>query len=383
MLQTEYLRSLHSNYERILLNQKPEEKKYQYCILMRGEVKGLLACNLRYINGAAYLYYDISGKQNLDRLFAKKKIKREWMRDFLWELKHLGMEMNEFLLDEKSIFWDPEHIFQDPDDNGLYFLYIPYYEYEGEGRFDHLLDFWIEHIDYEDEGLVEFVYKAYEEYEQHGDLYLQERIFTDAKCLEEPEADGKVEAETSVLNTEERRMLQEVEQVDDQGRWKVQEEKRGFLRRYMEKRKDRVNNGDYKRTLELTMESDEGYVVAESSLYEDMPQEPVEVETEGTDCVAFDTPHRILTKEGKLLGNVDQDQLIIGRHSDEADLVLEDASVSRMHAGIIRENGISYLEDLNSQNGTFHNGVRMQPYERRRLDEGDEIHCGKVEFIYR
>jgi len=50
MLNTEYVRNLNCNYERILLDKKPEEKRYQYCILNRGGIKGLLPCSLRYIN---------------------------------------------------------------------------------------------------------------------------------------------------------------------------------------------------------------------------------------------------------------------------------------------------------------------------------------------
>ena len=59
MLQTEFVRNLNCNYERILLDVDPEKKRYQHCILSRGGIKGLLASSLRYINGQAYLYYDI------------------------------------------------------------------------------------------------------------------------------------------------------------------------------------------------------------------------------------------------------------------------------------------------------------------------------------
>ncbi len=42
MIQTEYTRSANCNYERILLEEKPDEKKYQYCILSRGGIKGIM-----------------------------------------------------------------------------------------------------------------------------------------------------------------------------------------------------------------------------------------------------------------------------------------------------------------------------------------------------
>ncbi len=34
---TEYIRSLNANYERMALGEKPEEKRYQYCMISREE----------------------------------------------------------------------------------------------------------------------------------------------------------------------------------------------------------------------------------------------------------------------------------------------------------------------------------------------------------
>ncbi len=66
-----------------------------------------------------------------------------------------------------------------------------------------------------------------------------------------------------------------------------------------------------------------------------------------------------------------------------SDLVLLDYSASRVHARIVQENEVFYLEDLNSTNGTYKNGLRMQPYEKRKLESGDELKFGKTEYIYR
>ena len=77
MLQTEFTRGLNCNYLRLLLEKEPEEKRYQYCILTRGGIRGLLPCSLRYINGDAYLYYDISSTQNVAQLYGGRKINRE------------------------------------------------------------------------------------------------------------------------------------------------------------------------------------------------------------------------------------------------------------------------------------------------------------------
>ena len=54
-----------------------------------------------------------------------------------------------------------------------------------------------------------------------------------------------------------------------------------------------------------------------------------------------------------------------------------------MHARIIKQGAEIYLEDLNSTNGTFKNGLRLEPYEKRKLEKEDEIKCGNVTIIFR
>ena len=155
-LETEYVRNLNCNYERMLLEEKPEENRYQYCILSRGGIRFLLPCSLRYINGDAFLYYDISSKQNMTQMFERRTIKREWMKDFLWGMERMQQELGRYLLEANNVVWSPAHIYQDLEKNDFYFMYIPYFH--KDSGFKALLNFWVEHIDYEDEALVEFVY---------------------------------------------------------------------------------------------------------------------------------------------------------------------------------------------------------------------------------
>ncbi|MDE6700715.1 MAG: hypothetical protein K2K10_06855, partial [Acetatifactor sp.] len=185
MLETEFVRSLQSNYERVHLSEKPDEQRYQYCILTRGGIKGLLPCSLRYINGQAYLYYDITSRQNVAQLYGKGVIDRAWVREFFWSYKQVRQEMGRFLLDEENILIYPEQIFQDLSSHNFFFLYLPYHE-EGNGL-RQFLEFVLGHMNYEDERLVECVYSMYEQYEKVGAAYLQEKIFEDAECLEEKE----------------------------------------------------------------------------------------------------------------------------------------------------------------------------------------------------
>lgn len=98
---------------------------------------------------------------------------------------------------------------------------------------------------------------------------------------------------------------------------------------------------------------------------------------------APEEPKGLYMPGGKELAVIDRPVVTIGKRKGEADVVLPDMSVSRLHARIVKEKESCYIEDLNSTNGTFKNGLRLQPYERRELEEGDEIKVGRVSLVFR
>jgi len=371
MLQTEYVRSLQCNYERLLLDKKPEERRYQYCILNRGGIKGLLPCSLRYIDNQAYLYYDISSRQNIAQLFGEKTISRGWLRDFIWSFQQINQELDRFLLDGRNIIWFPEQIFQDLENNVFSFVYIPYYE--NETGFQNLLDFWVEHIDYQDEVLVECVYLIHDQFDKNGDVYLQNQIFEDLKRLDNP-VENKVPEQEAIQET----MQEEMQR--DGGRLDLpKEEKKGIFSIFEgRKKKNKEIRDTYRQTMQDAMK---GYAVAEEPAYEEEEFGRTVYIEEKTDPSML--IHRFYSPEGKLLASLEKPVLSVGKRRGEVDLVLDDISVSRMHARIIKEDREVYLEDLNSTNGTFKNGLRLEPYEKRKLEEGDEIKCGKAVIIFR
>lgn len=380
MLQTEFIRSLQSNYERVHLEDQPDEQRYQYCILTRGGIRGLLPCSLRYINGEAYLYYDITSRQNVAQLYGKQVIGRSWVRDFFWSYEQACQELGRFLLDEKNILVYPEQIFEDLSSHNFFFLYLPYNE-EGNG-FGQLLDFVLEHMDYEDAELVECLYFVYEQYEKYGEVYLQDQIFADVGRLQTDVSNGaehknEFNIGTGEISEEELFMQQDPIESTVQ---EVKEEpvKKGLLSRLgLRKNKYAKQKNQYRENVLAAME---GRVVAEDTEYEEedygktiyIEQQPEEMRL-----------RKLYTPDGRVAAKLDKDIFVIGKQKDESDLILEDDTVSRLHARICKEDDMVFLEDLNSTNGTFKNGLRLQPYEKRRLEEGDEVRFGKLLFVYK
>jgi len=74
---------------------------------------------------------------------------------------------------------------------------------------------------------------------------------------------------------------------------------------------------------------------------------------------------------------VGMEGLIIGRAS-ECDIALADSMVSRLHARVWIEDDDLYITDLESRNGVFVNGSRV---ETGRLDVDDEVIVGNYHFV--
>ena len=72
------------------------------------------------------------------------------------------------------------------------------------------------------------------------------------------------------------------------------------------------------------------------------------------------------------------DRLSIGR-SPDAGIFLDDVTVSRNHALVVRRRDGCYIDDLGSLNGTYVNRRRIESHS---LADGDEIQIGKYKLSY-
>lgn len=74
-----------------------------------------------------------------------------------------------------------------------------------------------------------------------------------------------------------------------------------------------------------------------------------------------------------------KDVTTIGRKKG-CDIQIMDKFISSLHAKITMDEGEYFLEDLDSVNGTYLNGVQIQ--DVAKLKTGDRIGLGQVEFLF-
>ena len=75
---------------------------------------------------------------------------------------------------------------------------------------------------------------------------------------------------------------------------------------------------------------------------------------------------------------LEDERVSIGRTPD-AGVFLDDVTVSRNHALLVRRQDGLFIDDLGSLNGTY---VNRQRIESHQLQDGDEIQIGKYKLSY-
>jgi pSer/pThr/pTyr-binding forkhead associated (FHA) protein len=89
----------------------------------------------------------------------------------------------------------------------------------------------------------------------------------------------------------------------------------------------------------------------------------------------------LIVKRGPTAGSrflLDQALTTVGRHPN-ADIFLDDVTVSRRHAEFIRVGNGFEVHDLASLNGTYYAGARI---DTAKLEDGEEVQIGKFRLTF-
>jgi serine/threonine protein kinase len=96
-----------------------------------------------------------------------------------------------------------------------------------------------------------------------------------------------------------------------------------------------------------------------------------------------------LPATGKEISTEGRGEIVIGRAYKDArpDIDLgpyggSQAGVSRLHSRLVRHGDEWSVEDLGSTNGTFVNGAKVAPHQKKRVKSGDIIRCGQIELQF-
>ncbi|MCD5401726.1 FHA domain-containing protein [candidate division NPL-UPA2 bacterium] len=79
---------------------------------------------------------------------------------------------------------------------------------------------------------------------------------------------------------------------------------------------------------------------------------------------------------------ISNNPFMIGKLRGQVDFLVDSSTVSRIHAEICREDETYYIVDLNSRNGTYLNGEKIQSNTRYQLKNGDMLTFAREEVTF-
>lgn len=444
MLEVKYYKDYKHNY--LILQSKREEvsRNYQYKILASGKIQEILKCSVRHVNGQTYFYYDISSKTTLENYYQGKKLSYNQLKDLFRQLYGIYSRLGAFFMEETKLVLLPEAIYYDLTDQKYVGLYYPDYEPETENPYEALMEYLLDHIDTEDQQLADCMYRIYEMSEEAGfslddalqildrlegkeeDYAAEPELFDmekDSVILQsdtpfpvyepEPEPVKKknlfypVFAGLSVCGMVAVMVIYFLYELSSEeililigcfaamgvclliclimimkGRRKEDNENAGEAKRLPEQEwADMCDTKNAPISLENVLSNDVNlHLTEERHFGEDMKY---------GNTVFYDVSQTAeyklyaLDKKNKKHIELQKFPCTIGKMAGCVDYVLSDDSISRIHAKFEKRDNQILLTDMNSTNGTYKNGLRMQPQETTEIEPGDEIRFGNLNYCYR
>lgn len=396
-MKVSYRTDLYANYMLIEIPQEADVNKYSFKMLEKNQIKGVLPCKIRMEDGKGYLYVDITNKKNLENLYEGKEMQLEDMLYTFQNLLPVLEELRNYLLTEEMVCFDPEYIYMDEEEESFYVVVLPWRE--EQQNFHKLAEFFLEKINHKDENGVNAAYHFYRQQSKHSfSLYQFLPILEKENVLKRQKKSR--EEESYVLPATEAAMEPESDLEEEV----MVKDKKGGV------------NGQFKVVFliltfllaAVSWLAAVPYTIKISCIacsvlsfllflyYLLFPKKEVSVkeketckeeEWESAETVFFDPEDEEEWKiQWKERGRTKQKSLKefpckVGKMKEEADIVIQDMSVSRLHCQFIKKEGQIYIMDLNSTNGTCLNGLPVKNNEIMEIEKNDEILIGKVSLL--
>lgn len=393
----------------LLIQKEIPENNYIFNMLTKNNIPGIPECKIRYLDDNTFFAYDVTGKKTLVKMYADRKMVFEDLTELFYGIRKIMHCANEYLLDRSGFLLQPKYMFTDLETGELSCLY--YFREdntEKEERYRALADFLLDKIDHKDEHAVNIAYHFYKISKEEYFSFESFIGFMEKECLLVQEENKKKEQRTEItsLVPASNEIMTEVEPP-------VSEKRKGIVFGKIWIISGLLFVGIGLNVTYFMMPIFQEYMVyilvpgiticivaaiitvqsiiewykgKEADMYEE-PAEPVRIEDYfedvGDDVTVFFDQDEYLTlkwKEGHFSKEyiLEEFPVTVGKMQSSVQMIIEDTSVSRLHARFRKQGSKVYLQDLDSTNGTYVNKNQLSVGEERIIKRGDEIQFGKI-----
>lgn len=366
----------------IIKNVDIDENDYKLQMVINNRITGIIPINIEQINNQNSIQYDVSSKIKLSDFYARKQMSGKELYSFVKDIKVLAEQMNEYLLDINSIAFDVELIYFNRQTGKYEFCYIPKTQGDFQINLRNLFDKLLEYINHNDKEAVMIAY-GIQQLTTGVDFTLQEIL----QCAYENMRKFQQEEE----KLQEKSLDKGKDFMGDMSCAESVHELTGKKKSILETLQGLFRKKEKYKTYNEMKE--ENYYKEDSLILQEEP-EPYN-QNEEEDVFATEDRTMILTSPGAIklitftaMGTETPIKIkplnfpyIIGKSRGSCDFCIDSAVVSRVHMRIMEELDDFMIEDLNSTNGTFLNGEKLEGHKLYPIEAGDKVTIANIDFL--
>ncbi len=408
-------------------------QSYLIKMLINNNISGLLPTELNMVNSNPVMSYDITSKHSVMSVLENKKVDYPLFSSIMQGLHRLCYTLNNFMLDSCYLLLSPEYIFLDGEMQQAYFCYCPVCEnnntYSLSMQLRLFLEYIISKINYDDRDCVAHVYSLHQKCIEDN-LCVDDLIYTNEISEKAPDNNFK-EASAGIL-TDNINALSDSASFDnetqgnsyndifinDSSHFNICGFPSGIffiiallgiislftiiLGAYMYFIKNAVSSAlaificmcgpaifllFLPSALRKRKEKEKPF--SSKDVSPDLKSPSVHIMPIGETVLinsnaTLSVPHLVYN------GNDFSEDIeltifpfTIGKLSDSANYIMDNALISRLHARFYFKEESYYVEDLNSSNGTYVNNNPLSPHTMTEIYDGDYITFSHLTYIFK
>ncbi|MFC2477097.1 MAG: DUF6382 domain-containing protein [Catonella sp.] len=400
-LKIEYKRDLKSNYMLISFDNKSEEKpdtdEYEFKMLENNYISGLMKFRLSKEDEKDVLYYDITSRQALSKIFEHKQIGLEDIKKIVFGIIRAISNMDRFLLGSDGLLLNTDYIYADPESLDLVLCYLPCVKDMSTGKLSDLFAQILSKLNQNDHDGVVLAYSLYQESLKDNcvldDLLNIMNKYNNIKketVLRVADANQGKEGRYEKVELLEGKKQDKAELFNIKSLFGMKKEKVEI------KSKMQKDKKIYKAKKREEIASDEEYD-EEKNEWSKLFKDSENVERRDTD-EEKEYRHTVLLSEQPenkadyILKSSDRSvediklsyfPFIIGKQERICDYIIKSDMVSRLHLRIDKDRGEKFsIRDLNSLNGTKLEGRLLDNEEVAELSVGNEVEIANLRYVF-
>ena len=360
---SEYRRCQGKNYLVLCENRMEQAETYEISMLTENRICSMLPLFISANGREREYWYEMTGYQDLTGFAGSHKIGADFLVKLLFALEHAVAEFGSYLLDTDSIQLEADKIFVDAEQKEIRFCYLPGVRKPVMEALCELMDYYIQHMEHSDQNEIGRCYEIYDRCHREGSCLWDLLAFAGHPTdREDPLWNGK----TGTGMDEKGFDSSDIEETDFSV--KTYREKIPHRRMFADRRTHRQKISGIIRLRQKKVTEDPFVIL------------PQDMEKESKATVLLGSEIEVILGELRYEGDGREKNLVltsspyrIGSLTGEVDGEIHASGVSRIHAEITKEGESYYLEDLNSTNGTVHNGKELCYHEKVQLEKNDTI----------